>query len=74
MTTIKVYMDDGRVFEYDIESADKAREHSAAIIASGYRSTDNDAGTMEHYPPNRILKVKCVGGMTTQYPDRVSGT
>lgn len=70
--TIQVYMDDGRVFEYDVADAGKAREHSAAIVAGGYRH--NDGETFEHYPPHRISKVKAVGVVPTKYPDRVSGT
>lgn len=73
-TKISVYLDDGRVFSYEIGSPEKAREHSAAIVSSGYRHTDNDAGTLEHYPPHRIVKVRCAGGLTTNYPDMVSGT
>lgn len=72
--TIKVYMDDGRVFEYEVASHDKAREHASAIIATGYRHNDG-AGEFEHYPPHRILKVKAVGApVPTAYPDTVTGT
>ena len=53
--TMRVYMDDGRVYEYDVYGADKAREHAAAICAGGYRH--NDGKTFEHYPPHRVLKV-----------------
>jgi hypothetical protein len=74
MTKIAVYLDDGRVFEYDVANPEKAREHSHAIVLTGYRHTDNEAGTMEHYPPHRIAKVKCSGGVSTSYPDAVRGT
>jgi hypothetical protein len=70
---VAVYMDDGRVFEYDVVSHDKAREHAAAIVHGGYRHTID--GELEHYPPHRILKVKATGvGVGTSYPDRVRGT
>jgi hypothetical protein len=70
---IATYLDDGRVFEYEVSSPDKAREHAAAIVLSGYRHTVD--GEMEHYPPHRILKVKAAGeGITTMYPDTVRGT
>lgn len=73
--TIKVYLDNGNVFEYEVPSAAKAREHSDAIIKGGYRSCDNDKGVLEHYPPHRISKVKCEGkGMKTKFPDKVEGT
>ena len=73
-TTISVYLDDGRVFSYDIDDPNKAREHSSAIIATGYRHTENDKGIMEHFPPHRISKIKCVGNMATKYSDKVIGT
>jgi len=72
--TIKVYLDDGRVYEYDVVGQDKAREHCAAIAEHGYRH--NDGQTFEHYPAWRILKVKAVGEFvpSTSYVDRASGT
>jgi hypothetical protein len=68
---ISVYIDDGRIFEYEVESADKVREHSAAIVRDGYRH--NDGKVFEHYPAWRILKVKS-SDVPTSYPDKVSGT
>lgn len=68
---IKIYLDDGRVFEYDVDSHDKVREHASAIIATGYRH--NDGEIFEHYPPHRILKVKS-SNIPTKYVDTVSGT
>ena len=73
-TTINVYLDNGLVFSYDVGTPNSAREHAAAIATTGYRHTDNDAGVMEHYPPHRIVKIKCVGGMKTSYPDETRGT
>ena len=74
--TVHVYLFSGRVFEYDIEADDapgKAREHTDAIIESGYRSTRD--GELVHYPPHQIAKVKAVGeGISTSYPDRERGT
>lgn len=70
-STVSVYLDDGRVYEYDVDDGIKGREHAAAIVAGGYRHV---AGTtMEHYPARRVLKVK-VTGVDTSYPDRVRGT
>ena len=70
--TISVYLDDGRVFEYDVQTKHRVREHAAAIVTGGYRHCELD-GTIEHFPPHRILKVKsaCI---STSYPDRVRGT
>jgi len=73
MFTIKVYLDNGVVFEYDVDSESKVREHSDAIISRGYRHNDGE-NEFEHYPPHRILKVKCEGKVSTKYPDRTSGT
>ncbi len=72
MFTIQVYLDDGRVFEYDVASEEKVREHSHAIVTNGYRH--NDGKIFEHYPPHRILKVKCAQPVSTLYPDKVRGT
>lgn len=69
---ISVYLDDGRVYSYDVRDADKAREHAAAIVSGGYRHCGD--GEFEHYPPHRILKVKAVGDIGTMFPDRSRGT
>lgn len=69
---MRIYLDDGRVFEYEVLGTDKAREHATAIVNGGYRH--NDGEEFEHYPPHRILKVKVVGAVPTSYIDRVTGT
>lgn len=69
--TIHVYLDDGRVFSYDVESQEKVREHASAIIQTGYRH--NDGVIFEHYPPHRITKVKSER-IDTKYTDRTTGT
>lgn len=74
VTKIRVYIDNGNVFEYIVATPEKAREHAAAIVASGYRSTNNQAGETTYWPPHRISKVVCTGGMKTQYPDTILGT
>ena len=68
---IKVYLDDGRIFKYNVESSEKVREHASAIINHGYRH--NDGESFEHYPPHRILKVKSEN-IETNYIDTVEGT
>ena len=70
---VSVYLDDGRVFEYEVLNAGKAREHSAAIVKTGYRHNDG-AGEFEHYGPHRILKVKVSGVVETKYVDKITGT
>jgi hypothetical protein len=69
---IQIYLDNGVVFEYSVNSASKAREHSYAIIQTGYRHVE--AGMLEHYPPHRIQKIKVVGDIDTSFPDRTRGT
>lgn len=71
--TVRIYIDNGVCYEYDVHGAHKAREHSAAIVQGGYRHNDG-AGEFEHFPPHRVLKVKITGVIPTLYPDRVSGT
>ena len=69
--SVNVYLDDGRIFSYNVESAEKVREHASTIIKDGYRH--NDGKIFEHYPPHRILKVKSKD-IPTKYPNMVEGT
>jgi len=62
---LQIYLDDGRVCEYDHINSMKAREHASAIIKSGLRH--NDGGMVEWYPPHRISKVKWESDGTTNY-------
>lgn len=55
MVTIEVYMDDGRVFKYDVSDAVKAREHAHRIITKGWRNYED--GKMVYYPVYQVLKV-----------------
>ncbi len=55
MTTVNVYLQDGRVFTYEVEDSVKAREHAHRIINYGWRNAVN--GTMEYYPVHQVLKV-----------------
>jgi len=71
MKKVQVYLDDGRVFEYEVENEEKVREHASAIVKGGYRH--NDGKVFEHYGPHRILKVKS-SGISTMYLDKVRGT
>lgn len=71
MFQVNVYIDDGRVFTYEVDSPGKVREHASAIVMTGYRH--NDGAVFEHYPPHRILKVKS-SGIPTKYKDTEGGT
>jgi hypothetical protein len=55
MTEINVYMQDGRVFAYEVEDSVKAREHAHTIVTKGWINVVN--GTMEYYPVHQVLKV-----------------
>ena len=71
---ISVYLDDGRVYSYEVNGPMKAREHASAIVATGYRHNDGK-GEFEHYPPHRISKVKATGEpIPTKYSDESTGT
>ena len=69
---MRIYLDNGVVFEYNVANETKAREHSSAIVLGGYRH--NDGKEFEHYGPHRILKVKVIGPVETLYTDRATGT
>jgi hypothetical protein len=55
MVEIQVYMQDGRVFKYEVANGVKAREHAHRIINYGWRNVTDDR--MEYYPVHQILKV-----------------
>ncbi|UZS00964.1 hypothetical protein [Pseudomonas phage vB_PsaM_M1] len=69
---IRVYLDNGVVYSYNVSSQESAREHSHAIAQTGYRHVGN--GEFTHYPTHRIIKVKVVGEISTNFPDKVEGT
>ncbi len=55
MTTINVYLQDGRVFSYDVANDTKAREHAHRIINYGWRNVEECV--MCYYPVHQVLKV-----------------
>jgi hypothetical protein len=55
MKTVNVYMQDGRVFKYQVSDGAKAREHAHRIITTGWRNVTD--GVMEYYPVHQVLKV-----------------
>lgn len=73
MTKVSVYLDDGRVFDYDVKSVSKGREHASAIIKTGYRHSEEE--DLEWYPPHRIEKVRVEGGCESSlYKDKTRAT
>jgi hypothetical protein len=76
-TKVQVYVDTGNVFQYDVESEAKAREHAAAIIATGYRSVSIEKeNVLTWFPPHRIMKVVVLleAASTTKYFDECVST
>lgn len=68
---IQVYLDDGRVYGYEVDSAEKVREHTQKIAIQGYRRYDMETETWEVYPAHRIDKIKGIGGkMDVPYLDK----
>lgn len=55
MVKVNVYMEDGRVFSYDVANAVKAREHAHRIVNYGWRNAVD--GIEEYYPTHQINKV-----------------
>ena len=71
-TTISIYLKSGDVYEYKVNSPDKAREHMYQIWATGYRS--NNGKEFVWYGPHWIDKIKCIPAPSTNYPDELRGT
>ena len=52
---VNVYMQDGRMFSYEVANGVKAREHAHRIVTLGWRNVVD--GVMEYYPVHQVLKV-----------------
>jgi hypothetical protein len=77
MASIRVYIDNGNVYEYDVGTEAAAREHADTIIRTGYRSVQSDnPKALTWWPPHRIVKVRVAldEPSATSYTDRVSAT
>ncbi len=55
MCEISVYMQDGRIFVYEVSNSTKAREHAHRIINYGWRNWEE--GRECYYPVHQVLKV-----------------
>lgn len=55
MIQINVYLVDGRIYEYKVANATKAREHAHRIINYGWRNWEE--GLECYYPTWQVLKV-----------------
>ena len=75
---VQVYLIDGTIFEYDLKDPDAGRNHTHAIIMTGYRRWNKRRSRYEHYSPNSIMKVVVTGTDAETfkggYLDRVLGT
>jgi hypothetical protein len=67
---VQVYTTDGNIYEYEVESEEKARDHMDKIVESGYRRKENE-NTLVWYPPQYILKVKAKPFKGGYYNDKV---
>jgi len=56
MITIRVVIDDGTVYRYEVETIPSAREHCHKIMTLGYRSDTPDK--MKYYPVHRISHIE----------------
>lgn len=50
---IKIYLDNGLTYSYDVRSEGEVKEDVRNIIKSGYKHKND-----KHYPPERILKIE----------------
>jgi hypothetical protein len=74
-TKISVYMEFGVVFEYEVDTVERAREHASAIMQTGYRHTPKDSNDLDWYPPHRIAKIRVSGGgESSNYRDSARAT
>lgn len=55
---ISVYLVNGNVYNYDVDSSLIAQSHAADIISKGYKACNNKSGILEYHPPHRIAKIK----------------
>lgn len=67
---IYVYFKNGNVYEYEVASAEKAREHAEKIWTSGYRVKVGDRH--EWFGPHYIDKI-CWDGLDDTYLGRKYG-
>ena len=66
---IKVYVDNGLVYSYELDAREVVTDHISAIISGGYQH--NDGKVLEHFPPHRIVKVRYEGTVETKYMGEV---
>lgn len=65
MITIRIYMQDGRRFEYDLDTIEEARDHAHRIVNYGWRGDEKE--DLVYYPVHQINKVKIIGGAKAAY-------
>ena len=73
---VAVYLDDSRVFEYEVDDATKAREFAVAIGQKGLRALYYDGShqlTWEFYGPLRINKIKVTPAIASNYTGQFRG-
>lgn len=68
---IKVLLDCGVVYRYDVTTPEQVKEHCQAIATTGFRFSEADVYT--HIPAHRIVKVTATPGIADQYPVKPNG-
>lgn len=67
MITISVYLQDGRIFEYEVANETKGREHAHRIGTLGWRNWED--GNECYYPAHQIRKVTFPAKLADQIDD-----
>lgn len=57
MVTLKIYLNNGNQYAYEVATDEKAREHVKRIMAEGYLMWDKENAHLDAYPPHQIYKV-----------------
>lgn len=58
---VSVHIIDGKVFRYQADNPEQARDHASAIIDHGYMHQFSGNQVMEFYPPSSVLRVRISG-------------
>ena len=75
MNHISVYLDNGVVYEYEVDTPERARDHVYQIITTGCRHTEKDSKDLVWFPPHRLYKVVATNSAeSSKYRDTVRAT
>lgn len=71
---VRVYLKNGIVSEYPVDSAEKGREHAYEIAQTGYRMSPISSADMTYWPAHEIKKVVVTGAAESKYRSTERGT